>query len=355
MIDTGGAARLRFVSVSGTPFERGRALGAALGARIRAFLGEGVARLEWVLGRAVDRDRLSAPIGAHAALIERHLPEIADEIHGLAEGAGITIEDAYLLQMRREIVAAPATDCTTIVRERTAVIAQTIDLPGRLRDLAVAVRTECEAGVAVQVTFAGLLGYVGMNDRGLAVGINMLQAAGSRPGIPPYLIVRRLLELESAEACIDEIARLPRASPRCYTLVDRTTAAAVETTCDAMDVMRGSTLVHTNHYLSERLSTLDRSHIVHRRESRRRREHALAELGRLEDQELGEIASERLFDVLSAHGESPVCIHGPGDPRLAETVAAVVLCPMEGQLLARLGPPCSAVTQVLCAHGEPAC
>jgi hypothetical protein len=340
------------VTVAGTAFERGRLFGAAVGPLIRRLLEEGVARIEWVGGRAVDRAQVSDVVQAHASVIERHLPDIAEEVHGLAAGAGITVEDAYLLQCRREAMhAAFAGGCTTIATAGAhPCIAQTIDLPGRFADLAVVLTSRLEARTIVQLTFAGLLGYVGINDKGLAVGLNMVIAGTWRPGIPPYLITRRLLELGSVEECIAELRRLPRASSRCYTLVDAHRICQVEATPDDLAVIEGEELLHTNHCLSGGM--VDLGHVLQRRESRRRYERVCAEFARSRDpDDSGDAQAERLFGILTSHGEAPICIHGDGDPRRSETVAAVVLQTSQRRMLARRGNPCESPTQVFAIAG----
>lgn len=340
------------MTVAGTAFERGRLFGAACGPQVRRLLQEGVARIEWIGGRPVDRAHLSQLVGDHAAIIERALPDIAEEVHGLAAGADIAVEDAYLLQCRREAIhSAFVGGCTTIASAGASpCIAQTIDLPGRFADLALVLRTRTEARTILQLTFAGLLGYVGINDRGLAVGLNMVIAGAWRPGVPPYLISRRLLELDSVEACIDELRRLPRASSRCYTLVDARRACQVEATADEVAVIDGAELLHTNHCLSGTMADL--GHVMQRRESRLRYDRARAEIAlRPDPGDAGDAQADRLFETLICHGEAPICIHGDGDPRRSETVAAVVLQTAPPRMLARRGNPCEAPTQAFAVAG----
>lgn len=105
------------IETTGSPYERGRQFGAATADDIHRLLG----------GIALDR----ASLAAHVEVIERVTPSIAEEIHGLAAGASISVYDAYLLQMRRELAAAAASDCSTFaLAGRRPFLAQTIDLPG---------------------------------------------------------------------------------------------------------------------------------------------------------------------------------------------------------------------------------
>jgi len=116
-----------------------------------------------------------------------------------------------------------------------------------------------------------------------------------------------------------------------------------------MAVIEGNSLIHTNHYLSTELAKYDRSHIIHRRNSRQRLTRVKTELESLTVAQRGlgrDIEPAGLFTLLTAHDAPPICIHGNGDPRRFETVAAVVISSKEGQMLARRGPPCQAATQI---------
>lgn len=105
------------ITTTGSAYARGHQFGAATAEPIHHLLA----------GLDVDR----SPIAAYAKAIDQALPEIAEEIHGLAAGAAIAREDAYLLQMRRELAAAAASDCSTFaLAGRRPFLAQTIDLPG---------------------------------------------------------------------------------------------------------------------------------------------------------------------------------------------------------------------------------
>jgi isopenicillin-N N-acyltransferase like protein len=344
------------ISVAGSATERGRQYGLATQRQIQDFLGEGVARIAWVLGRPVGRSGLSEIIRAHGAMVERHLPDIAEEIHGLADGAGISIDDAYLLQCRREAMhslsrkttQAVSGGCTAIaLGNGSRCIAQTVDLPGRLAEHALVLRSHVEQRTILQLTFTGLLGYIGINDAGLAVGLNMVLGGDWRPAIPPYLLVRRLLELDSVAECVEELHRLPRAAPRCYTFVDNRSACQVETTCDELAVIEGVQLVHTNHYIDPGMVAHERSHIVQRRESRHRYDRARHEFASRWTHETDrDRQAANLFEILSSHGDAPICLHGGDDPQRAATVAAVVLQNPERRMLARRGNCCCSATQV---------
>src|SRR5262249_35274267 len=153
---------------------------------------------------------------------------LAAEIEGLAHGAGISREHALLLQLRSEImgyrkVRAPG-GCTTYARTgQTPVLAQTIDLAGNLDDqIAVLDLAPAGKGHSLVLSFGGQLGYLGLNSHGLAVGLNLVLGGQWRPGVPPYLAIRHLLDTAaSVTEAIEILAELPLASSRNIMLCDR--------------------------------------------------------------------------------------------------------------------------------------
>jgi len=333
-------SRLPELTVSGSPFERGHAHGRAMGGVIRGFLADRLARINAVRPQPLALADARAIALCHAAVIETQLPAIAEEIAGLARGAEIDRADAYLLQIRRELIAHRDGDCS-LIAGRTAdgetVVAQTVDLPGAMTELGLILRVRDPHGPDVcMFTFAGLLGYLGLNEAGLAVGINMVLAPGWRVGVPPYLLVRHLLSLDGVAAATAAIERIPRASSRALLLADRHDVVDLELTVDTARPVRGAPLVHTNHFLDPALAAVDQLAEPSRSGSRAR----LARLRRHGDV----IDLDALPALLADHDGYPrsVCAHGEGDLTRGETVAAVIMRPERGELRASRGQPCVA-------------
>ncbi|MCX5141193.1 MULTISPECIES: C45 family peptidase [unclassified Streptomyces] len=338
-----------FVRASGTAYEAGLCHGRALSGALRSFLDDRLARLGHLLPRPVTLEALRPVIAAHDAVITAALPELAEEITGLAEGAGITREEAVLLQIRRELLGyrtvRTSGDCTTYARTGTGaaaapVLAQTVDLNGNLDDrLAVLDITRAGGRQSLLLSFGGLLGYLGINNRGLAVGLNLVLGGEWRPGVPPYLAIRHLLD--TADSVADAVAiirELPLASSRSFMLCDRRTTAWVEVLGDEIRTMTGDRLEHTNHFLHPDLAPGDRINPFARRSSVRR-----LEACRRGQADLPPSASaEDHFSLLST---PPLHVPGNGDIRKERTVAAVVMLPAQGELHVRPADVPSSETQ----------
>jgi isopenicillin-N N-acyltransferase like protein len=350
-------AALREVVVGGTPHERGLAHGRAVGEEIRRFLGDGVARINRIRSVPLSPAELRSRLDAHRGAIESEVPELARELEGLAIGAEITLDEAYTLQLRRELIGAPegpaAGDCSTIAGSvgGRELLAQTVDQEGLIADLGMVLRVLPSSSREPEVlmfTFSGLLGYLGLNSRGVAVAINLLTSEDSAAGVPPYLLIREVLRASSASEAVAQLQRVRRASARAFTIMDSDGVVCCEFTPRQFRSWRAKALVRANHFLSEELRPLDALNIFSQNGSRRR-------MAILEEalQRMGDSDSEAVFRLLSDHSLYPagICAHAEGQLRRPDTVAAVVMDPSLGKLWVRKGHPCSSQTSCFSLRG----
>lgn len=346
-----GDLDIAFVQLAGDPYTLGQAHGRALGGRLRAFLDDSLARLNRVMPVPLSMAELLPTIAGYRAAVTTAAPDLAEEVRGLADGAGITEREAWLLQLRREIMGyrkvPTAGDCTTYARAGGefaghAVLAQTIDLNGDLDDQigVLEVRRSGSARRSLVLSFGGLLGYLGINSDGLAIGLNLVLGGDWRPGLPPYLAIRQLLDgAGSVDEALAALRGMRLASSRSLTLCDRNKAVWVEVLGDELVVAEASETRHTNHFLHPDLTARDELNVFARNSSVRRLKAVEAGLA-----ELGPAAGpEEHFALLS---EPPIRVPDEGDIRRERTVAAVVMLPDLGELRVRPGDPALSSTQV---------
>ena len=347
------------VRVQGDPFECGRQHGAARAEALRAFIADGLCRLDRLLPRPASMASLRERLAEYGAEIAAATPLLAEEIRGLAEGAGIDVEEALLLQLRREIMGyqrVPSLgDCTTYAWSGAPpVLAQTVDLNGGLDDQ-IAVLEVARAGSSrrsLVLSFAGLLGYLGVNSEGLAVGLNLVLGGEWRPGLPPYLAIRHLLDTASGvEEAVDILSSLRLASSRSFTLCDAGGSCWVEVLGDEVRTLAAPVTTHTNHFLHPDLAVHDELNVFAANFSRLRLERCRTALTALPP----DAGVEDHFAILAA---PPICVDGDGDIRRERTVAAVVVRPDRGELHVRPGDPSRSRTRSFAlreeeAHGGP--
>jgi len=349
------AGRIPLVRAEGDAFAIGREHGAARAASLRAFVDDSLCRLNRIVQPPVSLDALRPTIAAYRAAIAAETPRLAEEVLGLACGAGLGEDEAFLLQLRREIMGyrkvVAAGDCTTYARAGAAsggnpVLAQTIDLNGDLDDQ-ISVLEIAPAGsgrTALVLSFAGLLGYLGVNSDGLAVGLNLVLGGEWRPGLPPYLAIRHLLDTAAnVNEAIAILTRLRLASSRSISLCDPVTAAYVEILGDEVRVHEAAETVHTNHFLHPDFAAADEINVFARNSSLRRLRAAETGLAGLSPA----ATAEDHFALLSS---PPICVPDDGDIRRERTVAAAVVLPARGELHLRPGNPAHARTEVFALH-----
>jgi len=349
-------AAVPFVAAAGTPYELGRIHGRALAAPIREFLDDGLCRMNRMLRAPVTLDELRPRLDAYGQALTTATPRLAEEVAGLADGAGITVHEALLLQTRRELMGylrvPTAGDCTTYARVGTgpAVLAQTVDLTGNLDHVISVLQLRSHirrySRTSLVLSFGGLLGYLGVNGDGLAIGINLVLGGHWGPGVPPYLVIRHLLDSAgSVGEALDVLRELPIASSRVLTLCDPTTVACVEILDGVLRVTTGAESVHTNHFLDPDFRPCDELNVFARNSSVRRLDSGRAGLAAL----AAEASAEEHFELLA---RTPICVPDHGDIRTERTVAAVVMFPERGELHVRRGDPSLTATKIFSVGGD---
>ncbi|WP_349369836.1 C45 family peptidase [Salinarimonas sp.] len=346
--------RVPVIALRGPPRLRGEAHGRAAGDRIRGFLHDGHAWLDRLSARQpFDRARASEDLAGIARAIAHHTPDLWSEIEGLAIGAGVPLEDAVLLQARRELMGYSRFDtlgdCTTIAvaENGRSVLAQTVDLAGPMDEQLHVLETSGEGiagGRAVIVTFTGLLGYLGMNAAGLAVGLNLVLAGEWGAGVPPYLVIRHLIDrARDVPEALAMLETLPLASSRSFMLCDPRRVACVEAAPGRLRVIEGARLAHANHFEHPDHLADDTLNIFARNGSTARRRAAASLIDALPDD------AEAILDALA---QPPVNVRPPAGFSRERTVAAVVLEPAAGRITLRGGDPRRGPGLVLSARAQ---
>jgi isopenicillin-N N-acyltransferase-like protein len=363
------ASDVPFIRATGKPFEVGCEHGKARAETLHGFIDDGLARLNWLAPAPVSLESLRPALAAYGAQIAAATPQLSEEIDGLAHGAGIPRELAVLLQARREIIgyqriprrgsplagaggnrlAGAGGDCTTYASlsagpDGGPVLAQTVDLNGDLDDqIAVLdVGLSGSSRRALILSFGGLLGYLGVNSDGLAIGLNLVLGGDWHPGLPPYLAIRHLLD---NAGCVDEavelLSHLPLASSRSLTLCDPVSAACVEILDGTLRSVGTSQFVHANHFLHPDFTGRDELNVFARNSSLLRMKAAASGLAAFGETGLGAGVEEH-FALLS---QPTICVAGVGDIRRERTVAAVVMVPGRRELHLRPGDPSASGTR----------
>jgi isopenicillin-N N-acyltransferase-like protein len=183
------------------PRTRGEELGRAFATRVATT----VCCYRWMLGiecglLPADVRRLGQTIGER---LSARRPALADEIRGIAAGAGVDEATLFAVNARTELLGtAGAQECSTlgaVPREAgaTLLLAQNWDWHPAWRDtLLVHLVHQQNGHWFATLTEAGLLGKIGLNSHGLGCALNILDAPedGILDREPLHVLLRRVLE-----------------------------------------------------------------------------------------------------------------------------------------------------------------
>lgn len=347
---------LPYVRCAGSRLELGRAHGAACSALIRRHLELALERLD---AQGIDRDTALATALEYRPAVVEHAPQFDEEISGVADGAGITLAEAYLLQLRAEVYAqvlhepSAANECTTFVATDQAVgegrplAGQNADLPPFYSELMIVLHLVPDDGPELLMTTpAGQISYIGISGAGMAVFANFLTCDGWQVGFPRYLFSRYALEQGSIDAALDALRSLRRASPRNLVMLDaegRAVDFENTPTEDALLEPVDGLLAHANHYLSASLVGRERApeFMLHNSRERQRAidRRLRAHHGAITPRVMTEVLRDRSTapDAVSAQRDDHV--EGRPAEHASMTVASVIASPTEGRLWVCSGPP----------------
>ncbi len=247
--------RYREIEVSGTPFAMGRQLGKAAREEIRGFAAIALERVNKTI--PVSRENAMAVCRDSIPHIQAYSPDMLAELRGMQEGAGVSLEELILLQIRNQL--QPDAGCTSfsITRgastEESAIVGQNWDNDPALDPFTVVLTRRPEGKPALMtITQAGLIAYIGLNDQGIGMCMNTLPAPSRRLGVPHYFTVRAIYETNTLYDAIEAVRRAERAIPANLILATPQGPADLEITVDDVHVLRDESqgrVVHTNHCL----------------------------------------------------------------------------------------------------------
>jgi isopenicillin-N N-acyltransferase-like protein len=325
----------------GSPAERGYQHGVALrrqiDRRVRATVD-----LPGASPSGPELEQLAQPWW-HA--IVESAPSVADELDGLARGSEQPLHQIVLLNAFEAFGPgdqAHLGGCTCVGLATTAgpVIGQNWDANPSLAGSA-DIHHHVDPGGLDLVVLAspGGLGWIGMNQAGLALLNSDLLTTGHATGVPSQVVRRVLLAQPDSRSAMGVLAAIPPVGGRAYVLADASSdLAVVEVAPDVgLRDTTGTGLVHTNHGLDAHVAARESASLVEEvyPSTHRRLERARALLGSAEPSVAG------VKSVLADHHHRPfsICRHEtPCEPTI--TAASVVLDCATRTAHYALGNPC---------------
>ncbi len=326
------------IDVSGTAYEMGYAHGAQAAALIRRYL----LWIEKLTRRS--RDVLCRNAMTFLPDLEALSPALVQEIRGLAAGADISFEEAVLCQARADAAQLSPAACTAFALTGSAtadgrpLAGQNQDLEPEYADVAIVLRVRPSDGRprALMFTFAGQLGYSGLNEFGVAHFTNGLYNYRCGPGVLRYALKRVLLEQRTVGECIDLLAKYRSTSAANLVMCDGAGRIAdVEVRPEGIAAFSDDhpdRRLHSNHYLTPEFAGYEDGTYP---DSGAR----LARLRALVDRDWGRITVDTMKAVLADHDGDPaaICRHGADG---IYSIFGYIAEPAKGLLHVRRGHGC---------------
>jgi isopenicillin-N N-acyltransferase like protein len=270
------------ITIAGAPFERGQQYGAHAAKQVRHSVASYAALFAY--RRGLSWAEAQAQALRFVPLLTDVVPELVEEMRGVAAGAGRAFGEIVALNARTELLAGalpgPAHpqhaaavaqnraaqvpehgECTTVAalppatNDGATLLAQTWDWTGDQRAACVVLRIRPAGGPeALTVTEGGILAKIGLNSAGVAVALNILRshADGADVGMPVHLLLRAMLGARSFDEAVALASRAPAGASSCVTVAsDAGRAVSLEVTPGSVVqlVPERGLLAHTNHCL----------------------------------------------------------------------------------------------------------
>ena len=340
-------ARYRQIDVAGTPLQMGRQIGESAREEICGFCEIALARVNKSV--RISRDKAMAVAALCIGYAEEYSLDMMDELRGMAEAAGVAVEDLMLLQVRNQLRPEENGACTSLSIANIAgaqprpVVAQNWDNDPALDPFTVVLTRRPEGKPALMtVTQAGLIAYIGFNDAGIGACLNTLPAPSREVGVPHYFTLRGIYEAASLDGAVAAVMCAPRAIPANIMLATPQGPADLEVTVEDVNVLRanGTTVVtHTNHCLHPDLVSINDQfpELIQSKPRLRRVDQLLAGYA-------GSPGLEDVKSMLQDHDNHPrsICRHVNDDPETGFwiTVFSVIIEPTAGQMHVSRGTPC---------------
>ena len=335
------------LEVSGSPSEVGEAHGRTYGDEIIAYMEtrRSLSRTGTDLSDSDVEAIAETMIDAH----RRYDPRLFEEMEALATAAGITVAQAIIVGGYTDFIdtvravangMAFEDSCTTVITpddqsEGAGFLAQTWDMNASATPHVFMLDVHVHGSPrALVFTTHGTLGQIGMNEAGIAVGINNLTMADGRPGVTWPFAVRKALAETRFDDAVGAIVNAELACGHSFLVFDSEgqgamiEATSTETHIDHLD---GEPLIHTNHCLAphtqaveaDRPSDLDRS-------SRDRLAHAAESL---------DVRPHTVDTIMAMLRDDRSICRSPEPPFDYETSGAVIMRPRTGDMWACWGLP----------------
>ena len=258
--------QLRFLELSGTPYERGLMHGKLLKKEIQEVIR--LFKIDIAETTKEDPDQFIAKFleqTDYKTAVLKWMPELMDELRGISEGSGIDIETIFMHQLgdeywfnTKDILAH---NCSSFGVNKSAthpsMAAQNMDIPPFYHGFQTVIKiTEPDSDKEMMfLTIPGHLGITGMNNKAVSINCNtLMQLDYGKTGLPVTFVVRGVVNKNTQEEALQFLKDIKHASGQNYIIGGPDKVYSMECSANKVVAFRpfeNSTFTyHTNHPMS---------------------------------------------------------------------------------------------------------
>ncbi len=197
-------------------------------------------------------------------ILKKFCPEMVDELFGMAEGQKISPERfAYNLLTAGVFEKDIGCSCACFRHGEDLIFARNHDMFSYLKKTTESALYRPDDKYIFLGQSDAIVGKEdGINEKGLAVGINFVAPKTIKPGINFLFIVRHMLENFTLVAeCIDWLKEVPLSSTQNFIMLDKTGDMKVIEACAEKQVVRNPEkqkyIISTNHFVTPEMQPYD--------------------------------------------------------------------------------------------------
>jgi isopenicillin-N N-acyltransferase-like protein len=257
---------LRFLELSGTPYERGLAHGKLLAKEIKEVIQLFKEDIQQTTNENPDEFIAKFLTQTdYKSSVQKWMPELMEELRGISEGSGVDIETIFMHQLGDEYWFNTqdilAHNCSSFgvnkSQDQPSIAAQNMDIPPYYHGFQTVIKVKEPQSdmVMMFLTIPGHLGITGMNNQGVSINCNtLMQLDYGKTGLPVTFVVRGVVGKDTQEEALAFLNDIKHASGQNYIIGGPEKVFSME--CSANEVVgfrpfEGSSFTyHTNYPMS---------------------------------------------------------------------------------------------------------
>jgi isopenicillin-N N-acyltransferase-like protein len=339
----------KVVECQGTPYEIGFQYGSGCRDSILRSIEINFGIL--TAGYGISKEKLIETAKKYLPAVENFDPEIIETIKGQATGAGVSFDEAFALRCTLEIgpyYPIISGLCTSFAvtgkatKDGKTILGQNIDwYPGFPVDLLKIKRND---GITqLTLSLGGFAEYtLSSAGFGMCANSTMTPTDGFRLNIPLACYLPKAMRQKNISDALGVLCQAARGVGYYHLASAEGDMVGIESVFDDFNILysENDTLIHSNHYLTERFKKGDLAYMGI--------PDSYLRLPRIRDlirKNYGQITPATMMDILSDHNSYPlgICRHYDNETQRlfnAETLASFIMVPEDRKMYIAWGTPC---------------